>query len=125
MFRQSLFVLLLFCSCAGSRMVETNLYFGRSRLDGGSVSQVDWNSFMEKHICKVFPEGSTVMQATGHWYDTASRKVVEEPSWLLIAVNKPSAKRMQQIDSLRYWYKILHNQQSVLWVQKKIKARLF
>ncbi len=89
------------------------------------VSETEWNDFMEQYVSKVFPNGSTVANATGNWYDTVERKLVKEPSKVVISVNKRSNSRDRQIDSLRYWYKHLHRQQSILRVDKKVKANLF
>ncbi len=119
------FCCLVLCSCSATRQVETKLYFGQFKLDGGTVSEKEWNEFVAKYVSRVFPEGSTVESATGNWYDTASQKLVVEPSKVVTAINKPSARLNQQIDSLRYWYKQLHQQQSVLRVDRKVKARLF
>lgn len=116
---------LLLYSCSSSRQVETRLYFGQFKLDGGVVSDKEWNEFVEQYVSKVFPDGSTIENATGNWYDTAQRKLVTEPSKVLIAINRPSARLDEKIDSLRYWYKQIHQQQSVLRVDKKVKARMY
>lgn len=116
---------LVFCSCSTSRQVETRLYFGQFKLDGGSVSEKEWNDFVVQYVSKVFPDGSTIENASGNWYDTAQHKLVIEPSKVLTAINQHSDKLDQRIDSLRYWYKQLYQQQSVLRVDRKVRARLF
>jgi len=116
---------LVFCSCSTAKQVETKLYFGQFKLNGGTVSDQEWNDFVARYVSKVFPEGSTVENATGNWYDTATHKLIMEPSKVITAINKPSEKLNQQIDSLGYWYKTLYQQQSVLRVDRKVKARLF
>lgn len=116
---------LLVYSYSSSRQVETRLYFGQFKLDGGMVSEKEWNAFVEQYVSRVFPEGSTIENATGNWYDTAQHKLVTEPSKVVIAIGKPSATQSQKIDSLRYWYKQIHQQQSVLRVDKKVKAKMF
>jgi hypothetical protein len=105
--------------------VETRLYFGQFKLDGGTVSENEWNDFVVQYVSRVFPEGSTVENANGNWYDTAQHKLVIEPSKVLTSINKPSRKLDKQIDSLRNWYKRLYQQQSVLRVDRKVNARLF
>lgn len=116
---------LVFCSCSTSKQVETKLYFGQFKLDGGTVSDKEWNDFVAQYVNKVFPDGSTVENATGNWYDTAMQKLVVEPSKVITAINAPSGKLDQQIDSLRYWYKTLYQQQSVLRVDRKVRAKFF
>lgn len=116
---------LLFASCGTARQMETKLYFGQNKLDGSVVSETEWNAFVEQYVSRVFPDGSTIQNATGNWYDTSQHRLVTEPSKVVIAINKPSARLNRQIDSLRYWYKTLHHQQSVLRVDRKVDAKLF
>jgi len=117
-----LLICLLLTSCATHRMMETNLYFGQSKPDGGSVSEKEWNSFKEEYIAKVFKEGSTVLPATGNWFDPASHKLIAEPTYVVIYFYNRSKETSKQIDSLRYWYKTKFQQQSVLRVDKKVRA---
>jgi len=103
-------------------MMETNLYFGQSKPDGGSVSEKEWNSFKEEYTVKVFKEGSTVLPAAGNWLDPASHKLITEPTYVVIYFYNRSKETSKQIDSLRYWYKTKFQQQSVLRVDKKVRA---
>ena len=102
-------------------MVETSLYFGQSKPAGGMVSEKEWDSFKETYISKVFKEGSTVVSVTGNWYDPDAHKLITEPTYVVIYFYKKSNRISQQIDSLRYWYKTIYQQQSVLRVDKKVK----
>ena len=102
--------------------METNLYFGQLRPDGGRVSENEWKNFKEKQIDSVFKEGSTVLNGTGNWYDPVSYKLITEPMYIVIYFHKKSPQVSSQIDSLRYWYKTMFQQQSVLRVDKKVKT---
>ena len=112
----------MLCSCSGSRMVQTDLYFGQSKPDGGTVTATEWNYFRETKIASVFKEGSTVFSATGGWYDPAAHKLITEPTYVVVYFHKSSRVISKQIDSLRYWYKTMFQQQSVLRVDKKVRA---
>lgn len=118
--------ILLICfvlsSCASSRMMETNLYFGQSKPSGEMITEKEWTSFKENKIAKVFKEGSTVLNGVGSWYDPESHKLITEPTYVVIYFYKRSAAISNQIDSLRYWYKTMFQQQSVLRVDKKVKT---
>jgi hypothetical protein len=103
-------------------MVETNLYFGQSKPDGSMVTETEWKNFKENQIAKVFKEGSTVISSTGNWYDPVSHKLITEPTYVVVFLYKKSSQISQQIDSLRHWYKTMFQQQSVLRVDKKVKA---
>ena len=110
-------------SCSSTRMIETSLYFGLSKPAGGMVSEKEWNNFRENYISKVFKEGSTVISTSGSWLDPSSHKLITEPGYVVIYNYKKSAFISKQIDSLRYWYKTLYQQQSVMRVDKKTQTR--
>ncbi len=116
------FLSILLASCGAQRMMETHLYFGQSKPAGGMVSETEWNQFKENYISKVFKEGSTVVNVTGNWYDPDNRKLITEPTYQVIYFYKKSKTVSVQIDSLRYWYKTLFQQQSVLRVDRKVHA---
>ncbi|MDP4262973.1 MAG: DUF3574 domain-containing protein [Bacteroidota bacterium] len=113
---------LFLCSCSAYRMMETDLYFGQSKPGGGMVSEKEWNSFKENYVAKVFKEGSTVINTSGNWYDPDKHQLVTEPTYVIIYFYKRSAQTSRQIDSLRYWYKTMFQQQSVLRVDKNVKT---
>lgn len=118
-------ILFTLSACHSNKMVQTNLYFGQFKLDGQTVKEAEWNDFVKNYVSKVFPDGSTVLEGSGNWYDTASSQLVVEPSRIVMAIYKSSPERSKQIDSLRYWYKTLYLQQSVLRVDRKVVAKLF
>ena len=115
-----------FMSCSPPRkMIETDLYFGQTTLNGDTLTTKEWNSFVEQHASRVFADGSTIIRAIGHWYDTASRKLFKEPTNIMIAIHPKNKYSSARIDSLRNLYKVLYHQQSVLRVDKKVNFRLF
>lgn len=116
-----IFSLFIF-SCSAQRMIETNLYFGQSKPGGGTITETEWTQFKEDHISKVFKEGSTIVNVTGNWYDPQNRKLITEPTYKIIYLYKRNKRLSIQIDSLRYWYKSQFQQQSVLRIDKKVKA---
>jgi hypothetical protein len=104
-------------------MIETDLYFGQSKPDGSMITEKEWNQFREDQVAKLFKEGSTVIQAAGNWYDPEIHKLITEPTYVVIYLYKKSSSMSQQIDSLRDRYKLKFQQQSVLRVDKKVRAR--
>jgi len=105
-----------------NKLVETDLYFGLSKPDGGKVTEQEWNSFRDNQVCKVFKEGNTVIDATGSWLDQQTKKSVTEPTRVVIYLHKNTNKISAQIDSLRQLYKTMFGQESVLRVDKKVTA---
>ena len=103
-------------------MIETDLYFGQSKPNGEMIPEKEWNDFKENQIAKVFKEGSTVLNGIGNWYDPEKHKLITEPTYVVTYFYKKSPALSKQIDSLRFWYKTMFQQQSVLRVDKKVKA---
>ena len=120
-----LIISIFFYSCTGQRMIQTDLYFGKSNNEWQILTEQQWHTFTQQYISKVFPDGCTIVSAVGYWYDTAQHNLVTEPSRVVVSVNKMSPRFSKQIDSLRYWYKTLYQQQSVLRVDKKVRTKLF
>ncbi|MEX2248301.1 MAG: DUF3574 domain-containing protein, partial [Parvibaculum sp.] len=50
-----------------SGVVQTTLYFGLDRGDGGTVSERDWRRFLAEVVTPRFPGGLTVIDAYGQW----------------------------------------------------------
>ncbi|HMV10787.1 MAG TPA: DUF3574 domain-containing protein [Cyclobacteriaceae bacterium] len=118
-----IFLITLLSSCSGNRMIQTDLYFGQSRPDGTLITDAEWQSFKTHQISKVFKEGSTTISATGNWYDPGSHQPITEPTYVVVYHYKKSPKKSAQIDSLITVYKVMFKQQSVLRVDKKVKAK--
>jgi Protein of unknown function (DUF3574) len=89
------------------------------------VTEAEWKLFGENYISKVFKQGSTEIKVSGNWMDTATQQLITEPTYLVIYIYKKSSSLSVQIDSLRYWYKKLYMQQSVLRVDRKVKASFY
>ena len=56
-------------------MVRDVVYFGRNRPDGGTVSDAEWEAYLDSVVTPRFPAGFTVVEAEGHW--RGERGVVE------------------------------------------------
>jgi hypothetical protein len=118
-----IFVVCLFLvSCASSRMIETELYFGQTRPNGSMITETEWNDFKETQISRFFKRGSTTTRATGTWYDPDTHKLISEPTYVVSYFHKKSPLISRQIDSVRNLYKSMFQQQSILRVDKKVKA---
>src|ERR1700712_1272181 len=100
---------LLLSGCAAKLRVETDLYFGMAKPDGGMISNKEWNTFKSNHISAVFKEGCTVVDVTGNWRDPASGKLITEPTHMVVYIHKNLKPLSIQIDSLRNLYKTMFN----------------
>lgn len=75
---------IFFFSCSSSHYIETSLYFGQTRPDGTMITEKEWNDFKEKHVSRVFKEGSSAISVVGSWYDSAAHKLITEPTYMVV-----------------------------------------
>ncbi len=67
----------------GGPMIEARLFFGRNIGDRLGVSQKAWARFVDREVTPRFPDGLTVQDASGQWRDSATGRLVREPSKIL------------------------------------------
>jgi uncharacterized protein DUF3574 len=72
----------------GARWIRTELFFGLSKPDGSIIAAEDWNTFLDGQILRRFPDGLTVLDATGRYLDQQQR-TIKEPSKLVILFYSP------------------------------------
>ncbi len=54
--------------CAGGDvMIQTTLWFGLSKPQGGTVSSLDWMNFIDTEVTPRFKQGLSVYDAKGQW----------------------------------------------------------
>src|SRR5215207_8742955 len=61
------------CEAGDQSMVRDTLYFGRNRPNGGAVREAEWRRFLNETITPRFPDGLTVVKATGQWRDASGQ----------------------------------------------------
>lgn len=55
------------CERGDTTLVRDLIYFGRNRPGGGTVSDAEWQGFLDSVVAPRFPAGFTVVEAEGHW----------------------------------------------------------
>jgi hypothetical protein len=116
--------LLLLTSCShfqSQTMTRTELFFGLSKPNGGSVSSSDFQAFADTVITKNFSEGSTIIDAKGQWLGN-NGTLISESSKVLVLVSKMDKKQSEKIEMVREKYKKYFQQESVLRVDSKVKV---
>jgi len=91
-------------------MQSIKLYFGRDIPGGGTVSEADWADFAAKSLTPAFPNGLTVVRATGQWRDTVTGKTVLEPSFIVEVDGNPSETAIRDVTQT---YRTRFHQQAV------------
>jgi hypothetical protein len=103
-------------------MLEVQLFFGRDIPGGGRVSDADWANFAATVITPAFQDGFSVTDANGQWRDSESRKIVREPSEIVMIVAPESAALAPKIGRIADAYRARFHQQSVGVVTRPVCA---
>ena len=62
---------------------ELNAYFGLEKSSGETVSAEEWQTFLTDTVTPRFPDGLTVLDARGQWFDTDQGRIYRESTLLL------------------------------------------
>jgi hypothetical protein len=94
-------------------MVEAQLMFGRNIGGRLGVSDGRFARFLEREIVPRFPDGLTVVDATGRWRDAKTGRLVREPSKMVTVIVPQDAALQEKIDAIASAYKRAFRQDSV------------
>jgi hypothetical protein len=112
-------------ACAGvatRAWVQDNLYFGLSS-PSGPLSAEEWQGFVDHTVTPLFPEGLTIIPASGQWRG-GNRAILREDSRILQIVHPDTPQADAKINSICAVYKAWFKQQSVLRVKTKVDISL-
>ena len=79
---------------------------------GGEVSRAHFRNFLEGTVTPRFPDGYTVLEATGH-YRYKSGKIAAEPARVLTILTKTPAEAAAKVGEIVKVYKTRFRQESV------------
>jgi hypothetical protein len=107
--------------------VQTELYFGTDIPGGGKVSRTDWKKFVSVHVMSAFPDGATILKASGKWKDTQNGQTVTEKSRVLVVLYPASDALPKDalLQNIADQYVALFKQQAVMRVDTSVKARFY
>jgi hypothetical protein len=96
------------CSGAQKSWMVAELLFGRSR-----TSDAAWRRFLAREITPRFPDGLTVLDATGQWRAPGSARIARERSTVVMIAMPPNADNDERLQAIIEAYKHRFRQQSV------------
>jgi hypothetical protein len=108
----------------GTPYVETRLFFGTARPDGGpAVTDRQFTAFVDSEVTPDFPDGLTVQSGRGQWRD-ASGQVEKERSYELILLYpvREAAARDRKIEEIRRAYEKAFGQEAVARVDERARV---
>jgi hypothetical protein len=102
-------------SCHGAQQPKlvAELLFGRDIGNRVGVSEAAWRSFVAGEITPRFPDGLTIIAATGQWRDPTRKRIVREPSRLVMIVLPSNSDDQARLAAIIGAYKRRFHQQSV------------
>ena len=115
-----LLALLVGCGSPRPAWVQTDLYFGLARADGGVVQPEEFQAFLDEAATPRFPDGLTVLEARGQW--RSHGRVLREPARVLVVLHPPGPEADAALESIRADYRRRFAQESVLRVDRAVDA---
>jgi uncharacterized protein DUF3574 len=103
----------ILCDASLQGRQVAHLLFGRNVEDQIRVSETDWKDFVAREVSPRFPDGFTVVDATGQWRDARRGSIVNESSKLIEIVLPGAGDDRIKIDAIADAYKQRFEQQSV------------
>jgi hypothetical protein len=110
------------CAVGDTALVRDVVYFGRNRPDGGTVSDGEWQAFLDAVVTPRFPNGFTVVEATGQWKGR-SGVVERERSAIVTFLHTGSAADRDAVAEVAGEYKRRFRQEAVLRERSPACAR--
>ncbi len=101
------------CARGDTALVRDVVYFGRNRPGGGSVSDAEWQGFLNQVVTPRFPAGLTVVQATGQWKGQ-SGVVEQERSEIVTLLHNGDDAARHSVAEIAAEYKRRFQQEAVL-----------
>ncbi|MDB5502081.1 MAG: hypothetical protein JWR89_1983 [Tardiphaga sp.] len=102
------------CGPPAQTMASAELIFGRHVGDRPGVSEAAFARFVATDITPRFPDGLTILDATGQWRDGARGILVREPSKVVLISFPDDAAKRAGLGEIAEAYKTKFQQQSVL-----------
>jgi hypothetical protein len=103
-----------------SQKVMTMLLFGMSVSDGASVSEQQWQTFLNDVVTPRFPAGLTVLTGSGQYMPDKGPPLVFEQSKVLLLVHEASDGASTRIREIKAEYCRRFHQESVLQIHSPV-----
>jgi hypothetical protein len=100
------------CKPPARAQVRHELVFGTARAHGVPLREDEWQSFVDSVVTPRFPDGLTVLNASGQWRGEAG--VTKEQARILVIWHDRLPSRDSDIEAIRAAYKARFDQESVL-----------
>lgn len=101
------------CPPGQQAMLSAELLFGRKIGDRVGVSETDFRRFVDQEVTPRFPDGLTILDATGQYRDNERSRLIREPSKLVLIAMPDETRNRDKLATIAEAYKRRFSQQSV------------
>ncbi len=118
-----LLITLLGCEPRVAPWTRSELYFGLAKSNGEVISDEQWDAFLREVVTPRFPDGLTVVNASGQ-YRNSKGALVKESSKILIVWRPTTAEEDRKLNDIRRVYRERFDQESVLRIDQPSAGRI-
>jgi hypothetical protein len=97
---------------------RTELLFGLSKPNRAVITEGEFQHFIDQKVTPLFPEGLTLLSATGQFKNDHD-VVIKEDAKLLLLLYPVNPKSHRNVEQIRQAYKTMFQQESVLRVDDR------
>lgn len=101
------------CAPGQQAMLSAELLFGRKIGDRIGVSDAAFRRFVDEEVTPRFPDGLTILDATGQYRDSERGRLIREPSKLVLIAMRNETDNRDKLTAIAEAYKQRFDQQSV------------
>lgn len=101
------------CAPGQQAMLSAELLFGRKIGDGVGVSEAAFRRFVDEEVTPRFPDGLTILDASGQYRDRDRGVLIREPSKLMLITTSDETGIREKLTAIAETYKHRFSQQSV------------
>lgn len=101
------------CAPGQQAMLSAELLFGRKIGDRVGVSEGAFRRFVDQEVTPRFPDGLTIVDATGQYRDNERGRLIREPSKLMLIATSDESANREKLAMIVEAYKRSFSQQSV------------
>ena len=102
-------------------LFKDELYFGLTKPGGETISESEWQQFVNVVITPRFREGLTILNGSGQFLNS-SGVLIRENSKIVILIYESSPEKNQAINEIIETYKRNFQQESVLRATSEVKV---
>ncbi|MBV9250391.1 MAG: DUF3574 domain-containing protein [Acetobacteraceae bacterium] len=97
----------------GPPILVFNVFFGRSVMGRGEVTEREWNDFVSQVITPKLPHGFTVFNANGMWLNPENYRTIREHTKVLLVALPETSDSVGVVGQIRNEYQVQFRQHSV------------